>query len=65
MYRVGNPLSKDYLSKMQSGILTSALGKRITIIIILFILLLGDGGQRILELNSMTSFWRSNEKRLW
>lgn len=45
----GNPLSKDYLSKMQSGILTSALG---------------SDGQRILELSAMGSYWKSNQKRI-
>ena len=45
----GNPLSKDYLSKMEDGTLTSAAG---------------DMGKRILTLNSMMSFWRSARSRI-
>lgn len=45
----GNPLSKDYLHKMEDGTLSSAAG--------------GDG-QRILMLNSMVSFWRSARSRI-
>ena len=45
----GNPLSKDYLPKMDDGTLTSAAGHM---------------GKRILTLNSMLSFWRSARNRV-
>ena len=45
----GNPLSKDYLHKMEGQTLTSAAGYT---------------GQRIITINSMTSFWRSARNRI-
>eukprot|EP00794_Sanderia_malayensis_P010229 gene10229-11278_t len=48
-FRCGNPLGKDYLSKMENGTLASA----------------GDyNATRTLQTNKMISFWRNAQKRI-
>jgi len=46
---VGNPLSKDFLGKLESGTLTSGAGKL---------------GKDTLVFNSMVSFWRGARSRI-
>ena len=45
---MGNPLSKDFLAKIEEGILGSSSGEA------------GD----ILKFSKMTSYWKMNKKRL-
>ncbi|XP_060083102.1 DNA polymerase subunit gamma-1-like [Ylistrum balloti] len=47
--RVGNPLARDYLSKIEEGTLKA---------------LSGTSAQRILTLGSMSSYWKNNMKRI-
>ena len=47
--RVGNPLSKDFLSKIEEGILSSAVGN--------------EAGA-ILKYSKMTSYWKNNLGRI-
>jgi DNA polymerase gamma 1 len=49
-FNVGNPLSKDFQNKMETGVLLSQAGSI---------------GQRILQLNSMLSFWRISKDRIY
>ncbi|OWF43177.1 DNA polymerase subunit gamma-1-like [Mizuhopecten yessoensis] len=48
-YRVGNPVVRDYISKIEAGTLKA---------------LLGTSAQRILTLGSMSSYWKNNMKRI-
>ena len=47
--RVGNPLSQDFLNKMEDGTLAAEGGTE---------------AQRILEINTLISFWRNAKKRI-
>ncbi|XP_022091269.1 DNA polymerase subunit gamma-1-like [Acanthaster planci] len=47
--KVGNPLAKDFLNKLEDGTLASAGGAQAT---------------RILEINKLISFWRNASKRI-
>ncbi|XP_035668321.1 DNA polymerase subunit gamma-1-like isoform X1 [Branchiostoma floridae] len=48
-FKVGNPLAKDYLNKMEDGTLTAAAG---------------GPANRTLEVNKMVSFWRNARDRV-
>lgn len=47
--RVGNPLAKDFISKIEDGVLTSSGGMQ---------------AERVLRLRSMCSYWNNNRSRI-
>ena len=47
--RVGNPLAKDYLNRVEDGTLKA---------------LSGEGSERVLKLNKASSYWKMNQKRI-
>lgn len=47
--RVGNPLAKDFLSKIEEGVLRSTIG---------------DKAESVLKFGSMCSYWKNNMKRI-
>jgi DNA polymerase gamma 1 len=47
--RVGNPLAKDFLSKIEEGVLRSTVG---------------DKAESVLKFGSMCSYWKNNVKRI-